>query len=334
MEYNNPVSRTVKIIQLFAFGRRITVNELYDVFERKVDKRTLQRDLIRISEAGIPLVTLKGNKNENIWSIDRQFYNFFPTPLSLNEYIVANYMKKAVPVFRKTPIENDYIALLDKMDQLLSPDVVEAIDSKSEYFENTFDALEFGYCDYSGQREIIQKIVAAILDKNVCELTYQSLGNPVKTFKIEPYKTLIYAGALYLVAFIREYNNFYHFAVQRMKDIEVLNNNFVKNQDYDNRQFVKDRFGLVSSVAEEVVLYIDRDIVPHIEGRVWHHSQKMKKTKDGSMELKMKVSICDEFIGWILKWMGHITVIKPESLKQEIQKILKEMTGKFNKNSL
>ena len=114
-----------------------------------------------------------------------------------------------------------------------------------------------------------------------------------------------------------------------MKNIEILEEKFIRDQDYDNRQFVKDRFGLISSVAEEVILHIDKYIVPHIEGRIWHQSQKMKKNKNGSMELTMKVSISDEFIGWILKWMGYITVTKPESLKCEIQKILKEMQKKF-----
>jgi len=330
MEYNNPVFRAVKIIQLFAIGRKITVNELYDTFDRKVDKRTIQRDLIKISDAGIPLVSKKGHKNENIWIIDRPSSHYLPTPLTLDEYVVLNYMKKALPVFKNTPVENAYNNLMDKMDQLLSGDVYEEVSSKNKLFENIFDTLEFGYYDYSAMRTIIQQITDAIINSRICEITYQSLQiKKPKTYKFEPYKILTYKGALYLVAFRRKYQEFNHLAVHRIKKIVITEEPFERDQEYDSKQFVKDRFGMTSIKAEEVVLLIDKEIVPHIEGRIWHHSQKMKVKKDGSMILTMKVSISDELLGWILKWMGYITVVKPKKMRDEIVKIIKEMKNKF-----
>ena len=51
MEYKDSVFRAIKIIQMFSFGRKHTVNEIFEKFEGKVEKRTLQRDLIRLSDA-------------------------------------------------------------------------------------------------------------------------------------------------------------------------------------------------------------------------------------------------------------------------------------------
>ncbi|RKY83499.1 hypothetical protein DRQ09_09970 [candidate division KSB1 bacterium] len=331
MEYKDSVYRAIKIIQLFSFGRKQTINDIYEKFERNVKKRTLQRDLIRISDAGIPLVSEKGKRNENIWSIDPAFYRFFPTSISLNEYIVANFMKRAIPVFKNTPVEKDYLNLLDKMEQLLSSDLIETVDSSENLIEEVFDTLEFGYYDYSQEYGKIQIIIDSILNRKILEITYKSLrSKALKTYRLEPYKILNYRGALYLVAFRREQKEFNHFALQRIYELKTINGTFVRDQKYNERQYVKDRFGLSAVKAEKVILHIDKDIVPHIKGRVWHRSQKVIMNPDGSMKLQMKVTMSDELTGWILQWRGYITVIKPEKLKDEIKKITEKMCKKFS----
>jgi len=182
MEFKDPVVRSIRIVQLLADGKKVTVNKLFELFEGKISKRTLQRDLIKISEAGIPVTTDQGSRNEYVWYIDNQFYRFVPTPLSLNEYMVANYMKKAVPVFRNTPLETDYNSLLDKLDQLLTLEIFEVIDTHSPFLKNSFETLEFGYYDYSNYRNIILDIIKSIEQKNEVKTTYKSAQSKVCCF--------------------------------------------------------------------------------------------------------------------------------------------------------
>jgi len=330
MEYKDSVYRAIKIIQSFSFGKKQTVNDLYKKFEGNVNKRTLQRDLIKISDAGIPLVSGKGERNENVWSIDPAFYQFFPTPISLNEYVVANFMKRALPVFRSTSIENDYLSLLNKMDQLLSTDMVDDVDPSCDVFEEIFDTLEFGYYDYSREHKKIRIIINAILNRNVLEINYESLkSGRMKIYTLEPCKILNYKGALYMVAYRRDRNEFNHFALQRIYELKILPGTFVRDKEYDNERYVRERFGLSHLKAKNIVLRIDKEIVPHMKGRIWHKSQKLEEKKDGSMRLSMKVTVSPELIGWILNWRGYITVIKPDSLKKEIKEIAKKMCERF-----
>ncbi|MFC1513592.1 helix-turn-helix transcriptional regulator [candidate division KSB1 bacterium] len=330
MEYSDPLVRAIRILQLLSNKRRITVMELFRLFEKQVSIRTLQRDLNKLSEAGIPLITEKSTGNENVWCLDQRFNNFIPYSVTLNEYLTAHYLKKAVPVFKNTPIEKEYMQLIDKLEQILSSDIFDIIYSSDKSLVTSFVALEYGTYDYSNYKDIINDTIYSINNKKICRFSYKSPDRPKeKTYEMEPYKVLLYNGGLYLVVFNRKYSQFNHFAINRIRKFKVLEDDFVKDQNYEDQQFVKDRYGLSSLPAEEVNIHIHKSVRHHFEGRFWHNTQKMEPQKDGSLILSMKVGISDELIGWILKWCGHLTVIKPESLKRNIIRILDAMKEKY-----
>ena len=53
------IERCIKILQLLSTHKFITTSQLEERFHFSVSRRTLQRDLIVLSDVGIPLITEK-----------------------------------------------------------------------------------------------------------------------------------------------------------------------------------------------------------------------------------------------------------------------------------
>jgi predicted DNA-binding transcriptional regulator YafY len=75
------IQRLLRILQILSSGRKVTTTELLHRFDGKVSLRTLQRDLLALSEAGIPLISEKTMANENAWTLMSRFRSFIPMPL-------------------------------------------------------------------------------------------------------------------------------------------------------------------------------------------------------------------------------------------------------------
>ncbi len=316
--------RLIKIIHMFSKGRRLTVNEIHKGFKDTVGKRSIQRDLIRLSEASIPLQSERIN-NENVWWIESHFYDFINLPVDISEYIAADFMKNAFPVLKNTPLEKNFEELLDKIDQLVSENVRNLIKTDRNFYNDVFQVLEFGNYDYSEYREVIQQLTDAILNKKVCIIEYNKPFEGKKSFTVEPYKILIYKGALYLVVFHQGIKKFFHLAVHRIDELTVSKTVFERDKDYNAQEYIKDRFGLFSGKTESVKLHIKKDMVPYIEGRNFHYSQKIINNADGSMIMSMQVSVSDQLISWILSKHDRMKVLEPESLRKQIIKTLDNM---------
>ena len=88
------LERALRILQLPSTGARLTVNDLYEHFDRK---GTIQRDLLMLSGAGFPLVSEKtGRGNENVWYFMREFTSFFPVPIQLEELMAAHLLRRGL----------------------------------------------------------------------------------------------------------------------------------------------------------------------------------------------------------------------------------------------
>src|SRR6056297_3476708 len=126
------INRLIRILQILSSGKSITINELYDRFDQKVSKRTLQRDMLTLSDANIPIISEKGDGNENIWSFAPHFKSFIPIPLGLNEYLAANILKENLKIFQDTPFDQEVSSLIDKVEQIVPEDIyLELEDKKS-----------------------------------------------------------------------------------------------------------------------------------------------------------------------------------------------------------
>ena len=315
------ILRLLRILQFLSMGQKLSTTSLLLKFEHDISRRTLQRDFITLSEAGIPIVSEKIQGNENIWYLDSRFKNFIPIPLGLNEYLAAHALKENLKVFSNTALDKDVATFMTKIEQILPSSVF--LDSRKGIAESFFEQYSAGLFDYSPHNRTIETLIGAILDKKICRVTYYRPGAATeKSYEIEPVKMVFYNGALYTIAFIQKHHSYIMLAVQRIKESEVLNEPQGQNHQLDQNDFWQGKFGLFPGEQTEVVLKFSSTIRHHIEGRQWHASQVVENSIDGDLLLNLKVGLSPELISWILGWHQHVKVIKPIKLRKKIQDYL------------
>lgn len=326
------LSRCLRIVQLMASGIRFTTDELRQRLGVSVSLETIQRDLKKLSDANVPLVYDQGKKNERIWYLASGFKSFIPRLLTTNEIVAAYLLRKLIPSLSSTNVKKDAESLLEKLDQLIPPELF-AVSDLDEGL-HVFETIDSGSFDYSDNKEVIDTAINAIASKSVCRVTYQAgLRSSPISYEVEPHKILIHKNMLYLVVYKSNHKAFLALAIHRIHKLKALKKTFRKEVTFDLDEFRKQKFGLFPGEPQKVKLSFSRDVAPQILHRNWHPTQKTKKKKDGSVELNMTVPLTLELMGWILSWQSMIEVLDPPELRQMVKTELKKISKKYSKTT-
>ena len=323
------ILRLLRILQYLSMGQKLSTTSLLHKFEHSISRRTLQRDFITLSEAGIPIISEKLQGNENLWFLDSRFKNFIPIPLVINEYFAAQTLKENLKIFRNTVLEKDVKSFLRKIEQILPSSVF--LDTRKGIAESFFEQYSAGLYDYSPHNETIEILIESIIEKKICEVTYIKPGvDSTKTYRIEPVKMVNYNGALYTIVFIQKHHAYIMLAVQRIESIQLLGGPQGQNHHFDENEFWQGKFGLFPGEQTEVVLKFSPAIRHHIEGRQWHASQVMECQENGDLLLTLTVGLSPELISWILGWHEQVKVVKPLQLKKQIRGFLEKTLNLYS----
>jgi len=322
------IERILRIIQILSAGTKLTTSTLISRFEHDVSLRTLQRDFQRIQAAGIPLRSRKTKANENEWFLESAFRSFLPRTLGLNEYLASYILRENLKVFRNTNFSNEIDSLLDKIEQIVPDEVflkTEEIDP-NQIYEN----YSAGMYDYSELNGIIEDLIKAILERKNCFIRYYNANEDKhKGFYIEPHRLVYYSGGLYVIGYIRQFDNFILLAIQRIHKLKVQDDRFSDDPKFNAQEFWDGKFGLFSAEAQPVKLKFEQSIRHHIEGRIWHPSQKIEINKKGNLVLEMKVGLTPELISWILGWSNYVRVVTPSELQDAVIERIQAMQNVY-----
>ncbi|MBT7825168.1 MAG: transcriptional regulator [Bacteroidetes bacterium] len=317
MPENSQIHRLLRILQILSLGQKLSTSSLLDKFENKISRRTLQRDFIALSEAGIPIYSEKLQGNENIWYLDTRFKNFIPIPIGINEYLAAHTLKENLKIFRNTALEEDITSLFSKIEQIVPSNVF--LDSRKGLAESYFEQYSAGLFDYRPYNEIIESIIKAIIERKICKVSYfKPSSDSIKSYNIEPVKIVNYNGGLYTIAFIQRHHSYIMLAVQRIQSITILDKPQGQNHTFNEDEFWQGKFGLFPGEQKEIKLQFSKSIKHHLEGRQWHASQSFNHEDDGSLILTMIVGLSPELITWISGWQEEVKVLKPLKLRKLI----------------
>jgi len=319
MPEHKQIERIIRILQRLALKSEITVKELYNYFDGRVTKRTLERDLENLSMANIPLCTRKGQGRELVWYLDEKFKHFIPQTIGHRELQASLLLNRLTDLVKGTPIAKDAKSLLDKARQLYDPSLIIDADTLDQ---SLFGFSQTGYIDYSDFSRQIDFILQAATEKRLCRVTYKGYSHEkTKDYKVAPYMILIRKGTLYAVVNVENRKNYIFLLIHRIKQIEILNEKFKRRKDFKLENHLKDSIGIFSGEwmkPVNVKLKFDPDIAETIADRIWHPSQKIQRHKDGSVTLSMKVVVSDELLGWIGGWQHYVEVLGPRELRNRV----------------
>ena len=295
----------------------MTVDDLYRFFEREVSKRTLQRDLIELSSANIPLTTREGRGRRLIWSIDAGYLKFIPMTLQSREIAAATLLKSFIQLFAGTPLERDARSFLNKARQLYPANIIAEVDD--DYLQPIFGITFTGYIDYRPFAQTIDQLMEAITKRLVVKFTYKPHWKEKESiFDGNPYMMLFHKGVLYIVTHLPYYEKYVFLPLQRIRRVVLTDKRFKRERDFSLDKLREGRFGIFGfegQKPQKVVLRFSKEIADTVAERIWHPSQKLTRHRDGSLTMELKVIISDELRSWIASWLEYVEVERPKDLR-------------------
>lgn len=122
------------------------------------------------------------------------------------------------------------------------------------------------------------------------------------------------------------------FGLDRISDAEVHHTRQLRFEKVLEDSF-KHSFGVSSTLNEtpqEIILSFTPHQGKYIKSLPLHHSQEILKEDERELRIKLKLFPTFDFIQEILSHGANVTVISPESFRDEIAKAISEMYKKYN----
>jgi predicted DNA-binding transcriptional regulator YafY len=301
---NAEVIRQWKILKRIEKSRYVTAQDLAE--EHDVALRTIRRDIEALQEAGFPLYDDK-ESGRKVWRLGRHLMTILsgaPFAADLDSAFVK--IRAALP-----EKSTRYLARISDL----------------------FGARPFPSKDYSAKKGVIAALVDATLHERRVEMSYYSASSKrAKSYEVDPYRVVYHQGGLYLYGRVEEYGEVRTFAVERIERIALTETTFEAPALGEIEAHTSSAFGIAGGKAHEVTVRFDAELAESIKDRTWHHSQRIVDRPDGSFDLSLNVALSRELKAWIRSFVPRVVVIKPQSLKDDIERDLKEALTRW-KNS-
>jgi predicted DNA-binding transcriptional regulator YafY len=148
-------------------------------------------------------------------------------------------------------------------------------------------------------------------------MTYDSASSrQTKRYVVDPHRITSADGGLYLTAWVRDYDEMRTFALERIRTLAVLDEHF-ELRPLPSEPFASS-LGAFSGRPELVEIEFDAAVASFVAAREWHRSQEVTVRDDGSLLMRLCVSVDPPLRRWILGFGGRAAVVWPRSLAREI----------------
>lgn len=178
------------------------------------------------------------------------------------------------------------------------------------------------------------KVVArALMERKRVKLRYHSRGRDQSINRlISPQRLVYYRGNWFLLAHCHTRRGLRTLALDRIQEIQPRKEAAVELKHEELDHHFTESFGIFSGVAQQkAVLCFTPRRARWIAEENWHPDQFGKWLNDGSYQLTVPYSDSRELILEILKYGPDVEVLRPQSLRDEIQDRLQDALKKYQK---
>jgi predicted DNA-binding transcriptional regulator YafY len=282
---------------------------------QKVHVRTIRRDLEALCKAGFPLYDDKIN-GSTIWKMKaRPFRALEETGLGVSELCALYFSRSILQALTGSPFQDDVERAFGKLERALPAASRRFLDR----FPSMLKAKTSGRKkqDERKTREILSRAVDASLRQRRVTMRYASASSRrTKDYTVEPLRLSYANGGIYLMAWVEEYAQVRTFAIERIKTLAVLDEQF-EPRPLPTEPFA-DSIGVHTGKPEPVAVEFDARVADYVKGRDWHRSQEIEERGDGSLLVRLNVSVDVPLKSWILSFGPLARVVVPATLAQEI----------------
>lgn len=180
----------------------------------------------------------------------------------------------------------------------------------------------------------LQQVIKAMKENRMISLTYRRYGSPENgTYKLAPYCVKLFHQRWYLVAcFESGLKSVYSF--DRIEKVELLDEKFKIDEDFDAAEFFSDSYGIVvddKMSPERIVLRAYGYERYYLRDLPLHHSQRMIASTDDYCDFELTLRPTSDFKAQLLSRGEWVAVLEPQSLADEIVEWHKNAIERYEK---
>ena len=293
--------------------------------EVDVSVRTIRRDLADLVDAGIRVDLVPVGDEAGARLVDRGYSS---VPITTRERFTLLAVRSVFDVLRGTPLHDDVLSVLEKLEQRLEPDDLR---EQARMRDRIAYVPDGGTKAYDDKADVIDALQTGILSQKVVRYEYKGARRRSQLGFLAPYAMLLYRQGLYVVGTRladpgdgKDTTNWRsrlgNFAVERFVDAEHMRErSFDVPTDFKLDKILHGAFGIhVGSTgeAQRVVIHISKERAVYVRARVWHPTQQLEDQPDGSVRFSFECVDLTPVVSWVLNWGPHAWVLEPASLRE------------------
>lgn len=301
----NKIDRMLAIVLELQGKGRLRAEDLAQIFE--TSKRTIYRDIEALCEAGVPLISTPGHGYTLM-------QGYFLPPLSFTTEEAT--MLLLGSDFMAQNFDAQYQAAAQSASRKIAGVLPERLRDDVRNLQQSIRFVAPGTPGSLAEQDKLQKLRRAILERIIVRFHYHTRysehdQSPQNTREADPYGLIYFANSWHLIAYCHLRQSMRNFRLERMEDLELLNQTFQRPADFQMKKPDADARKIVVRVlfAQEVARWVH-------EARPYHVIST-EETPDGLL-MTCAIRQESEIRQWLLSWGRHVRVLEPESLRQQL----------------
>lgn len=167
-------------------------------------------------------------------------------------------------------------------------------------------------------QEVFLAIRGALLATKALRFVYSGGSHPGTTREVIPYG-MMFGRMNYLIAADLGTTHPKHWRLDRIQDIQVLDQQAASPSDFSLAEFANASFGFFQSEQEDVVLHV----LPHgvdddFKNWRFHRNQTVELLADGGAIVRFRASGMLELAWHLFTWSNKIEIVAPVSLRERM----------------
>lgn len=310
------VNNALRMLAILRSRKKVTRKELAE--ELEVDIRQITRYKEDLEYAGVTINEIKGRYGGYILENKDYLLNL---ELSDKESLALSKTKDYLKD-QGLHFYNDLSSAIEK---------IKAINPKDNNY-NSESIYSKGIKIKANHEEESEKwltINDGIINNRKVRIKYMDSKGCCTERIVQPYKLYTYYGSNYFIGKCEERNELRQFKLVRIKNIELLEDRFIKD-DFDINEYLKNSIGLFKDKTYKIKLKITYPYAMGFKEYSWTEEESIEDyIEKGYLIYNATVEGKTEVIPWIMGMGTACTVLEPLELKDDIIKAYKEILNQY-----
>ena len=287
---------------------------LYGEGDNTVSTSSVEKDLKKMRKNhGAPIKYCRVNRG---YYYTDKHYSISDAPLSGADEEALRSATNILRQFKGNPLLKEYESAIDK--------IINRINISDKIQDNAVDKyVQFETQETVKGSEFLDKILKAIKENQIIQFNYNKFQDKdSKIRRLAPYLLKEYRNRWYVIGKSELKGDIRTFALDRVNDLEVLSQNFVRDVGFSADNYFMNVIGITTGKDFPKIIQIETNEVlsKYLLSQPLHHSQTYLGTSENGGHLfEYYLLLTYELVAQLLSYGSQVKVLFPVELVEQIK---------------